>query len=241
MDYGKIMCPEGLRLVFEDDSLYLTDGEVRMRGDFSSMTDRIRYNNLTHELLVKAAKIKDCEGQLTVLDATAGMGEDSLLLAAAGYRVIMYEYNEVIAALLEDSLRRAAADPQLEEIAARMETVHGDSIAAMREGKIQPDIVFLDPMFPKRKKSGLIKKKFQLIQQLEYPCSDEKELLEAAIAAKPRRIIIKRPLKGPYLAGLKPDYSLPGKAIRYDCLTMMRSYVLHCDGIFKNKGENDAE
>lgn len=39
----------------------------------------------------------------------------------------------------------------------------------------------------------------------------------AAIAASPRKIVIKRPLKGPYLADIKPDYSLVGKAIRYDC------------------------
>ena len=48
-------------------------------------------------------------------------------------------------------------------------------------------------------------------------------LREAAIAANPTRIIVKRPLKGPYLAGRKPSYSLTGKAIRYDCFVFARN------------------
>ena len=73
-------------------------------------------------------------------------------------------------------------------------------------------------MFPEKRKSSLTKKKFQLIHELEKPCDDEEELLGAALSAHPRRIVIKRPLKGPYLAGIKPDYSIKGKTIRYDCL-----------------------
>ena len=73
-------------------------------------------------------------------------------------------------------------------------------------------------MFPERNKSSLIKKKFQLLHNLESPCASEHELLEAGLAAKPKKIVIKRPLKGPYLDGVKPDYSYTGKAIRFDCI-----------------------
>jgi 16S rRNA (guanine1516-N2)-methyltransferase len=78
-------------------------------------------------------------------------------------------------------------------------------------------------MFPARQKSGLIKKKFQLLQQLEQPCTDEVELLNVALEAKPRKIVIKRPAKGPYLAEIKPHYSISGKAIRYDCFVFPRA------------------
>ena len=61
-------------------------------------------------------------------------------------------------------------------------------------------------------------KKLQLLQKLEAPCSDETELLEAAIQAGPKKVVIKRPLKGPYLADRKPAYSIRGKAVRYDCI-----------------------
>lgn len=78
-------------------------------------------------------------------------------------------------------------------------------------------------MFPARQKSALIKKKFQLLQQLEQPCTDEDALLHAAIASAPYKIVIKRPLKGAWLADRKPDYSLKGKTIRYDCIVLTNS------------------
>ena len=153
-----------------------------------------------------------------IADATAGLGEDSFLLASAGCSVTLYEYNPVIAALLADALERAAQDPALQTAAARMELRQEDSLLALPLLEPSPDVVFLDPMFPERQKSALVKKKFQLLGQLEFPCAEEEALLQAALAAHPRRIIIKRPAKGAYLGGLRPDYSLSGKTIRYDCL-----------------------
>ena len=84
----------------------------------------------------------------------------------------------------------------------------------------KPDIILLDPMFPERQKSGLVKKKFQLLQKLESPAQDEKALLTAAMKVAPRKIIIKRPAKAPYLAGVKPSYSLQGSVIRIDCVVI---------------------
>ncbi len=205
-----------LALLVSAEGLSLTDGENEMRGDFKKMLPRLRYNNLTHEAVVKAAKGKNIPEGAKILDATAGMGEDSLLLAAAGFRVTLCEYNPVIAALLRDTLERSAEIPELAETVSRMKLLEEDSVSVMKEADGEYDVILLDPMFPERKKSGLVKKKFQLLQQLETPCSAEEELLGAAIAAAPKRIMIKRPMKGPYLAGKKPGYSLKGKSIRYD-------------------------
>ena len=155
-----------------------------------------------------------------VLDATAGLGEDSLLLAAMGYDVRLFEYDHIIFSLLRDSLERASAVPELSDAVSRMECFEADSISALGSLTEPPDLIYLDPMFPGRQKSGLIMKKFQLLQQLEHPCEDEKALLDAAIDAAPRRIVIKRPAKGPWLAGKKPSYSLSGKTIRYDCIVL---------------------
>ncbi|MBQ6469214.1 MAG: class I SAM-dependent methyltransferase [Lachnospiraceae bacterium] len=211
----------GSELVKTEQGLILTDGELSLRGDFRQLLPRIRRGNLSREMLVKASRIRNAKSELTVLDATAGLGEDSFLLAAAGCQVLLYEKDPVIAALLADALRRAAEDPELRETAARMHFTEGDSIDAMREmakeNASSPDVILLDPMFPERNKSALVRKKFQLLHTLEKPCENEEELLEAAISARPRRIVVKRPLKGPYLAGRRPDYSLSGKAIRYDC------------------------
>ena len=169
------------------------------------MLNRVTNGRLSHEMLVRAVKT---EGEhLKAIDATAGMGEDGFLLAAYGYEVTLYEQNPVIAALLKDALRRARKHPILKDIASRMKLVEGYHIM-----NAYP--------FPKRQKYGLINKKLQLIQKLEPPCSEEKDLFDAAIKAGPSRIIVKRPLKSVCLDGREPSYILKGKAIRYDCYVM---------------------
>lgn len=208
--------------------LILEDGELTLSCDFTQMIHRIRRDNLQRELLVRAAKRADFGEDALALDATAGLGEDSFLLAAAGFRVRLYEYNPLIAALLRDGLERGKEQPEIAEIVSRMELTEGDSIEAMqamakeemRPDQRRPDLILLDPMFPKRVTSGISKKKLQLFKQLEKPCEAEREMLEAALALHPYKVIVKRPIKGPYLGDRKPGYSIEGKVIRYDCLVL---------------------
>ncbi len=204
----------------DENGLYITDGRLSFRGDFESMLPRIKRANTKTELILRAVKIKKEKENTWIIDATAGLGEDSLILASAGYNVIMYEKDPIIAALLADAMKRAEANPYLFDIVKRMTLVNGDSIDAMKKLNQKADVILLDPMFPERNKSALIKKKFQLIHHLEAPCSNEEELLAAAFEAKPRKIVIKRPLKGGNLADRKPEYTIAGKAIRYDCFVL---------------------
>ena len=206
----------GLALLNDEQGLALTDGSMTIRGDFTRQAQRLRQGALQREMLVKAAHVKGVELPLAV-DATAGLGDDSLLLAAAGFRVVLFERNPVIAALLRDAIERAARHPDFADIAARMQLVEGNSIEALPHLDIQPDVVLLDPMFPAKHGNARAKKKLQLIQRLEQPCEDESALLEAAFAARPRKIVVKRPLKGPFLADRKPSYSLRGTPVRYAC------------------------
>ncbi len=217
---GKLPDNSEGRLVLRIDAegLSLTEGGLVLKADFSGMIRRLTPHNLNREILVKASRFKNAAGTLTAADATAGLGEDSLLLAAAGFEVQMYERNPVIALLLYDALRRAEKNPDLAPVTEKMRLCIGDSAGMLPELEFSPDLVLLDPMFPQRKKSGLIKKKFQLLQQLEEPCRDEKQLLDAAFSCSPRKIVIKRPMKGPYLAEYQPDYMLKGNSIRYDCI-----------------------
>ena len=208
--------PDALCLCLDENGLSLAQGETAVSVDFSKLVRRISKSNPMGEMIVKAARIKGKETP-SAIDATAGLGEDSFLLAAAGFDVTLCEYNPVICALLQDGIERAKGIPGLSAAAGRMTVYEGNSIEYMASLSTAPDVVVLDPMFPERQKSALIKKKFQLIQQLESPCSGEEELLCAAVNLRPHKIVIKRPLKGAFLAGRKPDYSLAGKAIRYDC------------------------
>ena len=211
----------------EDGSIYLSvgpggvslrSGNLSFRGDFSSLSKRLKAENLSSELLIRAAKIKNAKMPLRVLDATAGMGEDSFLLSAAGYEVTMYEHNPVIGVLLKDSLSRALSEPRTHEAAGRMRAVIGDSLRAIASLDDTPDIIYLDPMFPERAKNSAVKKKFQLIHRVEMTAGAGEDLLFAAIKANPRKIIVKRPAKGPFLGDIKPGYSLHGKTVRYDVI-----------------------
>ncbi len=204
-------------LARDERGLFLTDGTLELRADFSSLARRAAPHAVSRELVVRAAKLKSAASPLSVLDATAGLGDDAFLLASAGFTVDLYERDPTIAALLSDALSRALADPALHAAASRMRVHERDSIPALAALPAPPDVVLLDPMFPAREKSAAVKKKFQLLQRLERPCDDEAALLDAALAARPRKVVVKRPAKGAALAGRKPDYSLSGKAIRYDC------------------------
>ena len=257
----------GLSLERSEQGLALAGDGMVLRADFREMLPRLKPGRLPRELLVRAAKTKQASGDPPrAVDATAGLGEDALLLAAAGFRVTLFERNPVIAALLADALQRAASDPQLGGVVARMELASQDSIAALealgagasgdaerpseegnethgtapddgaaRDSGAAPDdgaardsgaardrlaVVYLDPMFPARQKHAAVKKKFQLLHHLEDPCDDAEALLRAAFAAHPRKIVIKRPPKGPHLADVKPSYALSGKAVRYDVIAL---------------------
>ena len=213
--------PDGLSLQRDENGLALYSDDQVLRGDFVKMIPRLKHHNLTQELLVKAAKIKDAGHSLRAVDATAGLGDDSILLAAAGFDVQMYERNPVIHALLADAIERAKAIPELAETVSRMHLHYSDSMEAMKQlhnaPELAPDVILLDPMFPARQKNALVKKKLQMIQKLEFPCVDEKELLLIAMEAAPKKLIVKRPPKGPHLADVKPDYTTEGKAVRFDC------------------------
>lgn len=226
---------DDLVVKYTKNEVILTSDGLEMSGDFSRMVKRVE--RWQHELLVKACKLKDegaagkNAGKLPLLmDCTAGLGEDSLLLAASGFRVNCYERDAVIAALLKDAVRRGKKIPECKEAAGRMQVFSEDSVDAMNaladkieelgDSSLAPDVIYLDPMFPGREKSALIKKKFQLIHMLEKPAADEEEMLSAAMRLHPKKIVIKRPPKGPYLAGKKPGFSFSSKAVRFDCIVL---------------------
>lgn len=209
--------PPGLTLRRDERGLALVGAGMELRADLTAMTRRLRAGVLGRELLVRAARVRGTEAP-TAIDATAGLGEDSLLLAAAGFSVTLFERDPVIAALLRDALERAADVPELAEAVGRMRLEETDSVTALRGLSAPPDVVYLDPMFPERRKSAAVRKKFQLLHMLERPCEDEEALLGAALAAGPRKVVIKRPPKGPHLAGVRPSYALTGKAVRYDVI-----------------------
>lgn len=214
-----------LVLRLDKEGLSLVSGQNTLRGDYTRMLRRVANGKIQTELLVRAARMKG-KDEPTVFDATAGLGEDSFILAAAGFHVTLCEKNQVIFELLRDSIERAEQDSLLFPVAERMTIINGDSVEIMKSLPAPPDVILLDPMFPERQKSALVKKKLQMIQKLEAPCDDESTLLLAAAAADPKKLIVKRPPRGPFLGNVKPDYSITGKAVRFDCFVSPRSRLI---------------
>lgn len=150
-----------------------------------------------------------------VADATAGMGGDAFDLAWAGCEVVAFERSPVAWSLLNDGLRRAAADPVLAPAAARITLVRGDARRELaHHGPF--DVVVIDTMFEPRKESAGKRKSMSLLGLLAGPDDDAAELLAAARTAAERRVVVKRPARGPYLGGIAPSGSLAGRTVRFD-------------------------
>jgi len=153
-----------------------------------------------------------------VLDGTAGLGRDAFVLAALGCEVILVERSSIIAALLSDGLQRAIGHPEVEAIARRMQWVHADAIAYLRSlsGAQRPDVVYLDPMYPHRDKSALVKKEMRLFREIVGDDPDTAELLAAARYCAIARVVVKRPARAEFLGGQPPSFSINSPNTRYD-------------------------
>ncbi|PJC85095.1 16S rRNA methyltransferase [Vibrio sp. HA2012] len=161
----------------------------------------------------------------SILDATAGLGRDAFVLASLGCRVQMVERNPVVAALLEDGLKRAMQDPDIGDwVSERMSLLHAsshDALETLAEQKsfIYPDVVYLDPMYPhpeNKKKTALVKKEMRVFQSLVGADADADALLEPALRLAEKRVVVKRPDYAPWLAEKKPSMVIETKKNRFD-------------------------
>lgn len=154
-----------------------------------------------------------------VVDATGGLGRDAFVLASLGCKVTLIERSPVVAALLEDGLNRAREDEEIGPwVGERLRLVHADAIEWMNtlEENDFPEVVYLDPMFPHRTKSALVKKEMRLLQHLLGVDPDADALLPAALRIARKRVVVKRPDAAPYLAEMKPSMSIHSKNHRFD-------------------------
>ncbi len=201
-----------------DDALCLmeTTSGIQVAATFDSGALGYRRRQpVGGELLVKAAGGLRAAGQ-TVIDATAGLGRDALLLATAGFHVTMLERSPVVRALLDDGLHRArrSEDADLVEAVSRMSLQSCDAMHWMREH--HADVVCLDPMFPARRKAAQVKKEMYLLGRLLGQQEDGDALLEPALSSATRRVVVKRPKLAGNLGGRKPDWQLRGRSGRFD-------------------------
>lgn len=152
-----------------------------------------------------------------VLDATAGLGRDGFVLAALGCTVRMLERSGALAALLADGLERAARDAEVGAwLRQRITLRHADSTVYMQAAGHGTDVVYLDPMYPRRRKAALPERNMQLLREVAGEDADSAELLAAALGYARYRVVIKRPRGSPPLGNKTPDFSIRTRHTRYD-------------------------
>ncbi|MCK6391466.1 MAG: class I SAM-dependent methyltransferase [Azonexus sp.] len=191
-------------------------GPVQVDFVGGAMAHRRRQGGGNGQMIAKAIGIQPGI-RPDVLDATAGLGRDAFVLAQLGCQVSLIERQPVMAALLADGLRRAHADAEVAPIVERMQLIQGDAIALMRAWVgTPPQVIYLDPMFPHRDKSSLVKKEMLLLRPLVGDDQDAPALLEAALALATHRVVVKRPRKAPTVDARQPGYTLEGKSSRFD-------------------------
>ena len=155
-----------------------------------------------------------------VIDATAGLGRESFVLATLGCRVTLLERSPIVHALLADGLQRAQAsdDEIVRTIAQRMALHHADAHTGLAHccAREPADVIYLDPMFPERQKTALVQKEMRFFHEVVGDDHDDEDLLEIACQYTKHRVTVKRPRHAPTLGGSKPAFVISGKAVRYD-------------------------
>lgn len=177
------------------------------------MKYRASHAGLRRELLARAIGMKPKDNP-TIIDATAGLGRDGYILATIGFHVTLLERSPLIYALLEDALQRARASSP-DNACHRLTLINADAITWLPNNMqtIKPDVIYLDPMFPERKKSASVKKDMRILNDLLGHDNDIKELLSVSMACAGKRVVVKRPR---LTANDKPDFSLSGNSTRFD-------------------------
>ncbi len=191
-------------------------GAVRVDFVEGAVAHRRLFGGGTGQMIAKAVGVQPGV-RPQVLDATAGLGRDAFVLASLGCSMTLIERQPLVAALLEDGLMRARQSAEVAPIAAQMRLLQGNAIELLSAWSDEaPQVIYLDPMFPHRDKSALVKKEMRLFRPLVGDDLDAPALLAAALALASHRVVVKRPRKAPCIEGAKPSYVLEGKSSRYD-------------------------
>ncbi len=209
-------------LILNSSGLYLDDVKKKLGSlkiDFLQGKLDYRLNHLHNQkqLLAKAVGLKP-NFKPQILDATAGLGTDSFILAQLGCHTISLERSPIIFLLLKDALERAQKHPKFISLSIELIKIEALSYLKRITSSLHscPEVIYLDPMYPHSSKSALAKKEMRFLRQLVGDDIDAPNLLKLAIKCAKQRVVVKRPRLSPFLANLKPHHSIFGKQHRLD-------------------------
>ncbi len=166
------------------------------------------------EPLLRAIGLRGQKG-LKVADATAGLGRDGFLLAAAGAEVVLVERSPEVFTHLKNALVKAAlASEDLAAIVGRIQIICGDAREVLRNREV--DAILVDPMHPERKNSALVKKEMRDLRLLVGSDPDRDELIRSMLRLPAGRVVVKWPLREPLPGDIpRPSFEIAAKTVRY--------------------------
>ena len=229
-----------LQLLFHDDLVELFDRQLNtaISIDFINgpLAHRQQFGGGRGQAIAKAVGLRSGITP-SILDTTAGLAGDAFVLATLGCPVTLLERSPVIFALIENAVERAALSERFQpvlrqgfQIINTDANVYISSAIARNNAEAEeqhsttpvtpPDVIYIDPMYPERKKSALVKKDMQILQRLHGKDDNAAELLENALLFARKRVVVKRPVNAETLNSRMPNTCIKSKKTRYDIYTI---------------------
>ena len=176
---------------------------------------RLKYGKGRGQNLAKAVGMKFNKNR-NIIDATAGLGYDSFILASLGAKVTLIERSQKMHELLQNGINEGISfGGEIEKIINRMELLFGDSKDVLP--KLTPEVIMIDTMYKERKKTALVKNNMRLVREIVGPDTDYIELLEVALNCAKNRVVLKQPRYAEPIKDIKKcSHQIIGKTIRYD-------------------------
>lgn len=213
-----------LQLIFYDDRIELYDRQLNtsIYIDFisGSVAHRHQFGGGRGQAIAKAMGLKS-GATPNILDTTAGLAGDAFVLATLGCSITLLERSNIIFLLIENAIERALLNEAFSPIQQQGFKVincdANDYIKQYLSTKTSvPDVIYIDPMYPHRKKSSLVKKDMQILQRLHGADDNAPDLLANALLFAKKRVVVKRPLQAETLTDKKPNTCIKSKKTRYD-------------------------
>ena len=176
---------------------------------------RLKYGKGRGQNLAKAVGMKFNKNR-NIIDATAGLGYDSFILASLGAQVTLIERSEKMYKILQNGFNEGVSfGGEIEKIINRMNLLFGDSKDVLP--KLSPEVIMIDTMYKDRKKTALVKNNMRLVREIVGPDSDYIELLKVALNCAKNRVVLKQPRYADPIEEIrKCSHQILGNTIRYD-------------------------
>jgi len=219
-----------LQLIFHDDLIELFDSQLKtnISIDFlkGTLAHRQQYGGGRGQAISKAMGLKSGITP-SILDTTAGLAGDAFVLATLGCPITLIERSPILFALIENAVERASLSDQFQTIIKQgFHIINCDANKYITEQlKINnnaPDVIYIDPMYPHRKKSALVKKDMQILQRLHGKDNNAAELLDNALLYAKKRVVVKRPVLAETVSEKVPNTCIKSKKTRYDIYTIKK-------------------